>query len=167
MGSTVMWPSSPAMPTRPWRTLPPMIRAEGEEDEVVDLASGAHPFFAEGGGVGVVFEDDGGAEAFFDGVADGEVLEFGEIVGADDEALFEEDETGDADADASEAVAGEFFADADDLFDDVVDDGVAALGEVGCAGDVFEDFAVAIDRGGAHVGSAEVESDGVVEHVLA
>ena len=54
--------------------------AEGQEDEVVDLFAGAHPGLAEGGGVGVVLEDDGGAEAAFDIVADGEILQIREVI---------------------------------------------------------------------------------------
>ena len=73
--------------------------AEGEQDKVVDVAAGTVPLFAEGGGVGVILEDDGCAELLADGIAQGEVFERFEVIGTEDDALAQADETGDADAD--------------------------------------------------------------------
>ncbi len=78
--------------------------AEGEQDQVFDVAAGAHPLFALGGGVGVVFEDDGSFEALGEFVADGVLVEAEQVVGADDDAAVEVDEAGDADADSGEVL---------------------------------------------------------------
>ena len=60
------------------------------------------PLFAEGGGVGVIFEDDGSAELLADGIAQGEVFERFEVIGTEDDPLAQADEPGDADADAEQ-----------------------------------------------------------------
>jgi hypothetical protein len=79
--------------------------AQRQQDQIVHVASRAHPLLAQRGGVGIVFQDDMRAQAAFDLGTDGEVFQRREIVRVADDAFLQQDETGDADADARQPSA--------------------------------------------------------------
>ena len=88
-----MWPISPAIPSEPRQNFSvdddaaADAGAECEQDEIVDVAARSHPFFAERGGVGVVFENHFGAETLFDFIPHGVVVELRQVGRADDDPL--------------------------------------------------------------------------------
>ena len=76
--------------------------AKGDDGHVGDAAGGAQPLLAEGGDVGVVFEDDAGAEAAFDLGAHWIFFKPREVGGLAQHSSGEVDDAGDADAGAEE-----------------------------------------------------------------
>ena len=129
--------------------------------------AGAHPFFSDGRGVGVVFQNHLGTEKFFDFVANRVVHEIRQIGGVSDDALVHQNVAGDAHAHACQLVGGEFFAQPFNRLDDVLGDGLAARRDWSGAGDLLQHLSFAAYRSGAQIRAAQVHSDRVVAHSLA
>src|SRR5262249_1711342 len=138
--------------------------AEREQHQVVHITAGAHPLLAESGRIGVVLEDHACLQAVLDFVANREVLETGEVVGGGDYAFFEQDKPWHADADAGQRIARTVSPDLVDYRGHVAQHDLATLLRVSLLRDFVEHFAAAVDGGGAQVGAAQVQSDGVLSH---
>jgi hypothetical protein len=139
--------------------------AESDDSHVGDAAGSAEPLLAEGGDVGVVFEDDGGAQTALDFIAHGILFKAREVGGLAEHSGLHVNDAGDADAGA-EKFSG-FLILGGEALDGVAhfgDDVVTAESDFGAEGNFFEKLAVSADGGDAEIGAAEVDSDGKIGH---
>ena len=134
-------------------------RAERQQYQIVHVASGAHPFFAQRGGIGIVFQNDVRAEAAFDFGADGEILQAGEVIRVADDAFLQQYETGDADADARQPGRTARVAQFRDGVDHMAQHGFAPGGGIGGRGAPVEDMAVAVYSCCPQVGTTQIEAN--------
>ena len=132
--------------------------AEGEADEVFHAPAGAAFPFGEGHAVGVVVDGDGEGDLGFEEGFEGDLVPAGDVGELGDDAFFEVDEAGHADADGGDAgvAAAEVLDDADDGGDELAG-GVEFLGGDGWG--VVDDVS-AEDHAGFYGGAAEVDADG-------
>ena len=138
--------------------------AEREQNEVFDVAAGSDPLFAEGGGVGIVFQNDRGIEAAREFLANGEVFKRGEVVGVADHSVLKRNKAGDGDSDPRQGTGGATRAQGVYGFHHVMHNGLAPLRVSGLARDAVEHFPGPVHYRGPQIGTAQIQTDCVLRH---
>jgi hypothetical protein len=124
--------------------------AERQQNQVLHIAAGSHPFLTERGSIGVILQHHWRAETIFDLVPKGEILERREIVGPDDESFVELDKAGHSDSGARKAALLPVSQGSYRLHH-VVDDSVTAFTQIGSSGNLINDLSFKADGGGAKI----------------
>ena len=149
--------------------------AEGDDRHIGNSASGTKPLLAEGGDVGVVFEDDASAvflmpvflaaQPALDFGADGILVEAGKVGGFAKHSGLHVDDAGDAEADA-EKISGRLILRREALngLTHFGDDVIGSESGLGAEGNFFEKLAGAGDGSDAEVGATQIDSDGEIRH---
>ena len=136
--------------------------SQRQQDEVVNVASGADPFLAHPRGVGIVFENDRRPEPAAHLVPNRKVLERGKIVGIANNTFFKQDESRDGDADARQFVRSTSFAQRQNGVGHIAQDGFAAGGPGCLARYSAQQFARPVDCGSPQICSTQIETDGEI-----
>ena len=166
-GSMVMCPGSPAMPRHPVpdaaaeHDAAAHAGAERKHEHVIIITRGAQPFFAQRGGVGVVFQHDVRAQPPLDLVAHRVIVPAGKVGRLAQHAGTMSMIPGTPMPMRRSALAAvNLVAELADRLAHLVDDEIASARHLRAGGDLLQQRALLVHGGDAQVGSAQINSNG-------
>lgn len=140
---------------------PADARAQRQQDERIDILAGTDPLLAHGRRVGVVLQEDRRAQPPADLVAHGEPIKLGQVARPDDQPFLHFNKPRHGHAHARQARLAFFRDRRPDRFDDVFHHRFAPFMQVRSARNPAQNRAVLIDRSGAQIRPAKVDTDRV------